>query len=151
MLHCKRIQFLSCLVIGFFQQGNGSYVIYNGENAEYRYVLDSTGVSTPEANVYAYDGYVDSSAAQRWFIYEKDGGYFLRSEITDCVLDVTGGNSDDGTNIWMFTYNGTEAQKFSIYREDDLWYRNMPPCNLGDDFYAFIINKESYQNSNNNR
>jgi hypothetical protein len=37
------------------------------------------------------------------------------------------------------------------HREDDLWYRNMPPCNLGDDFYAFIINKESYQNSNNNR
>ena len=129
----------------FVRQSNGSYVIYNGENAEYRYVLDSTGVSTPEANVYAYDGYVDSSAAQRWFIYEKDGGYFLRSEITDCVLDVTGGNSDDGTNIWMFTYNGTEAQKFSIYREDDLWYRNMPPCNLGDDFYAFIINNSMWK------
>ena len=129
----------------FVRQGNGSYVIYNGENAEYRYVLDSSGVSTPEANVYAYDGYVDSSAAQRWFIYEKDGGYVLRSEITGCVLDVSYGINEEGQNLWMYTYNGTEAQIFSIYREDDLWYINMPPCNLGDDFYAFIINTSMWK------
>ena len=129
----------------FVRQGNGSYVIYNGENAEYRYVLDSSGVSTPEANVYAYDGYVESSAAQRWFIYEKDGGYVMRSEITGCVLDVSYGINEEGQNLWMYTYNGTEAQIFSIYREDDLWYINMPPCNLGDDFYAFIINTSMWK------
>ncbi len=93
----------------FVRQDDGSYVIYNGDK-----VLDSTGGNTVGNNVYAYESYVGSDA-QQWYIYGESGAYYFRSKTTDCVMDVCGNYSEDGTNIQMYTFHGESSQQFQIY------------------------------------
>ena len=59
--------------------------------------------------------------AQKWEFYEHEGVYFARPRIsTDSleVLDVTGGFSDDGTNIEIYKMYmvGNPSQRFSMWR-----------------------------------
>lgn len=100
----------------FVRQEDGSYVIYNGKDGKYNtYVLDSHESKEAGSNVYVYKGYVNG-IAQQWYIYGTENAYYLRSKCTDCVLDLSNDDSSDGTNIQMFTYNATNAQKFAIYK-----------------------------------
>lgn len=127
----------------FTRQADGSYVIYNGNK-----VLDSTGGNISGNNVYAYESYAGSDA-QQWYIYGESGAYYFRSKTTDCVIDLYGNNGDDGTNIQMYTYNGSTAQQFQIWRvETELtvtpgnknsktsfdWF-----CNTGNSGYNVVI------------
>ncbi len=94
----------------FVRQDDGSYVIYNGDK-----VLDSTGGNLSGNNVYTYEYYAGSDA-QQWYIYGTSGAYYFRSKATDCVMDVCGNYSEEGTNIQMYTYHGGSAQQFQIWK-----------------------------------
>ena len=95
----------------FVRQSDGSYNIINQQTDQ---ALDVTnGVATSAANVQLYK--VDGTKAQKWYIYQVNGGYVLRAACSGgCVLDLAGGSKKDNTNIQQYTYNGTSAQKFSI-------------------------------------
>lgn len=98
----------------FDRQSDGSYKITNCKDG--RVLDDSNWGNTNGANV----GVVNSnnSTAQRWFIRGESGAYYLNPKCSELVLDVNGACSDDGTNVQIWTKNGTVAQKFQIWKLD---------------------------------
>ena len=95
----------------FTRQSDGSYKIVNFSNGQ---CLDANGAGTTDGtNVGTYNS--NDSNAQRWFIYEMNGGYVLRAACGDLVMDLDGNKSADNTNIHLWTYHGGEAQVFSLY------------------------------------
>ena len=76
--------------------------------------MDSQGTSESGANVYTYED--SNNDPQSWYIYGESGAYYLRSKCTDCTMDVSGGSTEDGANVQMYTYNGSSAQKFQIWK-----------------------------------
>lgn len=96
----------------FEKQSDGSYAIFNQKNG---YCLDAYNAGTSNGtNVIAYSNYTGAKN-QRWFLYDSGAGTVIKSAGCDLVLDCTGGYSDGGTNIQLWEYNGTQAQRFSVY------------------------------------
>lgn len=98
----------------FVKQSDGSYVIYNGQNKEFKGVLDSTGSNASGSNVYVYDSFVKTSNAQYWYIFNTGNAYSFYTKCTDCTMDLNNYNETDGTNIGMGTYFGNTAQQYKI-------------------------------------
>lgn len=66
-----------------------------------------------EAAVVTYDSYPQSDN-QKWkFIDAGNGYYFIRSKL-GTYLDVQYSNINAGTPIWMYPFNGTNAQKWKL-------------------------------------
>ena len=66
-----------------------------------------------EAAVVTYDSYPQSDN-QKWkFIDAGNGYYFIRSKL-GTYLDVQYSNTNAGTPIWMYPFNGTNAQKWKL-------------------------------------
>lgn len=66
-----------------------------------------------EAAVVTYDSYPQSDN-QKWkFIDAGNGYYFIRSKL-GTYLDVQNSNTNAGTPIWMYAFNGTNAQKWKL-------------------------------------
>ena len=51
-----------------------------------------------------------------------NGDYVIQSVNSGKVLDVPGGNSSNGTAIWQYEYNGTNAQKWRVVQNSDGTY-----------------------------
>ena len=95
----------------FTRQSDGSYTIENYGNGLF---LDAYGMATDAGtNVWSYKG--NDSAAQRWFIYEVNGGFVFRPSYGELVMDLYDNRSGDDTNIQLWTYHGGDSQIFSIY------------------------------------
>ena len=61
-----------------------------------------------------------------------NGAYIIRSSINNnMVLDVTGGSTSNGTNIQLFQYNGTKAQKWQITGLNNGYYKISSFLDLG--------------------
>lgn len=72
----------------------------------------------------------DGSNKQKWYIYSYNGNYVFKADCSDRVLDVTESKTDNYTNVQTYTFNGTQAQQFTI----EMVYGNQ--VDLGTDFYA---------------
>lgn len=96
----------------FERQSNGSYKIVNNNASEY--VLDIyAGSSASGTNVQIYKS--NNTAAQRWFLYRKEGRYVFCSALSkNAVMDISEGKTDNMTNVHIWTPNFTDAQLFSI-------------------------------------
>lgn len=101
--------------------GNGYYLLKDVNSGK---VLDICGGTAYDgANVILYEQH--GGANQLWrFIYKgKENGhnwYELESKINgNYCLDVSGANSANGTNIQLWSRNGSNAQKFMM------WYGNV--------------------------
>ena len=83
-----------------------------------------------------------SGREQRWYIYKySTDQYVLRPLCApSCVLDIEGTSPNAGTNIDIWTYNGKGKQIFTFDMVTAL--DGMTPVDIGDDFYARIINSE---------
>ena len=93
-------------------------------------------------NIKCYEN--TNNSAQRWFMCEKDGGYYLVPKCSlNGVMDLADNNSESGTNIQFWTYNGTSAQIYSIDKIDDI--HSYLSKDIGDDFYGVILNKNHYK------
>lgn len=108
------------------------YVFYSSCNMGF--VVDVAGGSSNNGtNVWIYSG--NNSNAQRWTLKKKqaaastpakstpttntqliaDGNYTISSALkSNYVLDVAGAGTANGTNIAMWTKNGTAAQTFTV-------------------------------------
>lgn len=105
----------------FERQNDNAYVITSAKDGK---VLDiEKGSSSRGANVLAYER--QNSINQMWYIHEQDGLYLLGSKITECVLDVYGGKSEEGSNIDMWTDHGGGSELFSIERIEDTPVQNV--------------------------
>ena len=94
----------------FVRQSDRSYKIINCNDGN---ILDVKNFGTTDGtNVGVCNN--NDSTAQRWFIYEKSGTYYLRAKCGGLVLDVNGAKTADGTNVQMWASNASDAQKFKI-------------------------------------
>lgn len=131
----------------FERQGDGSYKIISTAN---RYCLDVNLASNESgANVKVWED--TGHDAQRWYIYgDKNSRRFvLKAKCTNCVLDVYGNNSDDGTNVQMYSQHNGDSEIFDIYGLDNCSFA----ANMGTNFKAPFLNKNGWkilQNDENN-
>lgn len=96
----------------FEKQDTGAYAIFNQKNG---YCLDASGGGTSNGtNVITYKEYVGGKN-QQWLLYDSGAGTVIKSANCDLVLDCSGGYSSPGTNIQIWEYNGTQAQRFNVY------------------------------------
>lgn len=124
------------------------WVFSRNSDGSYRIINKTTGLALSlEKSTYVKDTNVclkkpTSGKEQRWYIYKySTDQYVLRSLCTpSCVLDIEGAAPTAGTNIDVWTYNGKAKQIFSIDKVSAL--DSMTPVDLGNDFYARIINSE---------
>ncbi len=98
----------------FTRQDDGSYVITNFATGR---VLDAYGLGTTDFTNVFTDVY-NGGGNQKWFIYEKNGGYVLRPAYSDMVLDVDHAIFESGTNIEIHAQNDSTAQNFALYYEN---------------------------------
>ncbi|MGI6020568.1 MAG: RICIN domain-containing protein [Lachnospiraceae bacterium] len=57
------------------------------------------------------------SPSQKWKLVptgDGDGSYFIRSSLGNVSLDVYGSVAENGRNVWSYTANKTDAQKFFL-------------------------------------
>lgn len=92
----------------------------------------SIGEDSHNVNIYNYDksGTIGAASTdlgsnvllttegQDTWIVMQDQDYAM-IEMGSLVLDIAGGQYSDGTNIQMFTVNGTDAQKWRIISNED--------------------------------
>lgn len=105
--------------------GNGSYYIQSKLGT----VLDlNRNSAVSGTNVQA--AYMETGNTQKWKFTEsdyrpiKDGLYTLRSAANqDLTVDIANASADDGGNAWIYTYNGTPAQRFFIEYVDNGYYK----------------------------
>ncbi|MDO5157116.1 MAG: RICIN domain-containing protein [Eubacteriales bacterium] len=91
----------------FVRKADGSYRITNCRTGK---ALDAGGT---EDNIYTYE--VCDNAWQSWYIFGSAGSYYLKSQGSNGIMDVVGGQTADGINVQLYTHNDTVAQKFAIY------------------------------------
>jgi hypothetical protein len=66
-----------------------------------------------EAKVVTYDSYPQSDNQKWQFIDAGNGYYYIKSKL-GTYLDVQNANSAAGTIIWMYSFNGSNAQKWRL-------------------------------------
>ena len=118
----------------FHRLDDGSYWIINISNGKALDVYDASSASG--TNVQTWEAH--HGDAQRWFIYGSQGNYSLRPACApSCRLDVQDGFQGENGNIWIYEKNDSGAQKFTIQKTGE---GTIQAKNVGEDFYAYIIN-----------
>lgn len=101
----------------FERQSDGSYRIENVANRGccldvYNFGGSGTNVGSGASN---------DSSAQRWKVVEDSGDYNLIPLCSkDCALDVSNGATHDGANVQIYSINHSDAQKFKIWKFNNL-------------------------------
>lgn len=115
----------------FFSAGNGYYYAMNKLGC---YLDVCGGSSKNSTNVQTWTK--NDSDAQKWklsktksdYVNVADGFYNINTKLMNSlVLDVTGNETANGTNIQTYNNNNTIAQKFRIQCVSDGWYRIVNP------------------------
>lgn len=91
--------------------GDGYYNIiaeHSGKALEIRDGSDASGAYIQQSN------WNKTSQAQKWcFINAGNGEYYIASAL-GTYIDVWSGLNENGTPIWTYTFNGSEAQKWIL-------------------------------------
>ena len=98
--------------------GNGYYCFMDTNSG--KYIDVSGGIVSNGTNVQLYE--YNGTAAQQWRVIHggksSDGKnyYYIQSKLnSDYYLDISGGNSGNGTNVQFWVGNSTNAQKYILY------------------------------------
>lgn len=126
----------------FVRLNDGSYSIMNLYDGRYLDIYDAGGSG---ANVWVYPG--NGSGAQKWKLvkdaYGMSGAYNLVASYDNSIaLDVSDASKNAGTNVQIWTRNGTAAQAFKITKISNI--NSVLAYNKGSDFYARISYNGSY-------
>ncbi|MFQ8643938.1 MAG: RICIN domain-containing protein, partial [Bacilli bacterium] len=70
------------------------------------------GSSSPGSNVLAES--LGNGAGYSWTMESAGNGYYYLKNTTGLCLDVYGATADNGTNIWAYTCNKSDAQKWKF-------------------------------------
>ena len=101
---------------------NGTYVIASNQNG-FKVVDVSGGSTQSKANIQLYEA--NGTDAQKFDVKwvatdDEDGGYYLIvNRKSGKVIDICGGADTNGTNIWQYDGNDTDAQKWEILPTGD--------------------------------
>ena len=110
----------------FIRQSDSSYEIVSvlrGETIRNPALAaeDSGWASRTPVRIEPYD----ASPGQQWYIYQTTGdydwgprAYQFRPKCSDRVMDIVEGSDAEGTGLWIFSRNGTEAQLFQLYETE---------------------------------
>ena len=72
-------------------------------------------------------GLEKGNVAQQWkFTRNSDGTYFIINLANNKYMDVYAGSDADGAIIWTYQYNGSDAQKWYIYKNKSGAYYFVP-------------------------
>ncbi len=96
--------------------------IYFNDGATFEIKADSGKYLVPDGNTQGSKMIISSNAseASRKFQLIRNGDFYtIKHVATGLVLDVVGGNVDDGTNLQLYSSNGTCAQKWLIRNSGD--------------------------------
>ena len=92
--------------------GDGYYQIVNSELQMAMDVEDGKSVACTNVRSCKPNAKSDS---QKWMIKKASGDYYYIVSACGCnYLDVRGGAKDNGTNIWVYTGNGYDSQRFKF-------------------------------------
>ena len=117
----------------FVKQSDGSYMIVNQKTGKVLSVANAS--SSNGANVLTETS--NDGAGQRWFIYFYNGSYVFRPACAGArVMDIKDGGTAAESNVQLYTFNGTGAQKYNITKTEFL--DSVGHEDIGDDFYAKI-------------
>ena len=121
----------------FERQDDGTYYIQSMEDNRYLDVDNAKTDNGTIIKVWEYSG----SNAQKWYVKNGDHGFVIypKNALNSC-LDCTNASTSVGTKIQLWEQNGTAAQGFSIYKQGYFRF-----CDLGDTFYAPILNTDSWK------
>jgi hypothetical protein len=85
---------------------------YKITSAYTKKVIDASFPAS-EANVYQYEWFLRDN--QRWYIKNCGDHYYkFISKNSGLALDVACNSSENGTNVWHYVDNGTDAQRFKL-------------------------------------
>lgn len=100
----------------FTRLSNGSYKIVSQKDNGCMEVHNFETQNGTNVEIHPYN----DNSAQHWYIYGKSAQYIFRAECGDNVLDLSGGAEEagNGSNLQMWENNGTNAQKFQIWKLD---------------------------------
>ncbi len=73
--------------------------------------LDAAGASST-ANIQLYTK--NNTCAQQWILLPSGNQYYIISACTRTVIDIAGGNTNNGTNVGLWSNLGLSNQKWSI-------------------------------------
>jgi 5-hydroxyisourate hydrolase-like protein (transthyretin family) len=96
----------------YIRSTSNGYTLQNVESGLYLTEVNGTAVQTNNAGT-----------ASQWLIMNGSGSAtnaVLVNVATNKVLDVKGGQSSSGTQVWTYSFNGTTAQKWSLSAESIL-------------------------------
>lgn len=89
---------------------DGWYAIVNTGNG---LAVDVTDIN-PASGTNVQQWQQTNSIAQLFKFYDAGGGYcYIKSKL-GCYIDVCDGANRNNTNVWMYTFNGSNAQKWQI-------------------------------------
>lgn len=100
--------------------GKSAFIITSKKDSNYCLDL-ANGKTSNKTNVQLYK--CNNTNAQKFKLVEifepkqtiEDGTYTINSAINENqVIDITGGKTDNGTNIQLYKFNNTKAQKWNI-------------------------------------
>jgi len=89
--------------------------------------LDVVGnLKSKEANVHIWQT-IDGLKSQQWKVTKADGDYYtIVNENSGKALDVSGGKTKSGTNVWQYTPNGSTAQLWAFEDAGKGYYTIVP-------------------------
>lgn len=94
----------------FTRQNDGSYEIVNVKSGKALDVYNAEAKNFAVVQQFSRNGTV----AQRWFLRDAGSYYYLQSALGNWVLDLTGGNTSNGTAAALYTPNQSAAQRFTL-------------------------------------
>ena len=116
-------QAMTCEMWRFTRLTDGSYSIINFKNGK---ALNAEASNGSNVNTYLNT----EAPNQRWFIYQLNDGYILRSSDSEMVLDIMESTASDGTNVFMNSKNNTTSQISNIYTNNVLNYGDLTENNI---------------------
>ena len=108
---------------------NGTYIISNFSNKEK--VLDVMYAGAVNmANISLYQKWGENNMAQKWKVEkDNDGLYRISNLKSGRSIDVSYGNMQDRTNIWLYDSNNSCAQKWKLVINNDNSVSILSSCN----------------------
>ena len=110
--------------------GNGFYKILSFKNSNLSLDVDGdVKTSKTKLQLYTYN----NTPAQQWILKDAGDGYYnIISYCNGLSVDVASGKTTNGSNIWLYEKNDTDAQKFKFNKVENIGSRTV------DNGYYFI-------------
>ena len=106
--------------------GDGYYSILSDKDNEYGLEYDN------EHNNVALNKYTGKSN-QKWIIRKSVNGYYLIT-LDGKYVDIKNGSSSNGTNVGIYDFNGSNAQKFNLKRT----FNGLSERSIDDGIYRIV-------------